>query len=349
MNAARHPDGISSDAVYDHSPVTRRKVTDLFSRAEIQHLTARSDAWGAWGIASTWGLIAGAFALTGWALTQPLAVMIPAGALGVALLGGRQLALAILTHEASHKTLFASGWANDVLADWLCARPLGLDLAKYRVHHFIHHTRTGTPEDTDISLVAGLPCTRASLLRKFGRDLSGLTGLKFLLGRVLMDAGFLKWTVASQVEKLPQEGRTPWVVVKTFAGNTWKAVVMNGLLYGVLAATGHGELYLAWVLAYLIPYPLFIRIRAMAEHAGTERSADMFRNTRTTRAGWVARTFVAPCHVNFHIEHHAMASVPYYRLPEAHVLLRARGLAEEPPGYLEVIHRLSSLPEGAAA
>ncbi|RZU47862.1 fatty acid desaturase [Fluviicoccus keumensis] len=336
-------DGISSDAVYEHSPVTRRKVTDLFSREEIQRLTARSDAWGAWGIASTWALVGAGFALCGWALTLPVAAMIPVGMLGLALLGGRQLALAILTHEASHKTLFASGWANDVLADWLCARPLGLDLAKYRVHHLIHHTKTGTPEDTDISLVAGLPCSRVSLLRKFARDLSGLTGLKFLLGRVLMDAGYLKWTVASQVEKLPQDGRTAWDVVKTFAGNTWKAVVMNALLFGALAAAGHGELYLAWVLAYLIPYPLFIRIRAMAEHAGTEKSADMFRNTRTTRAGLIARTFVAPCHVNFHIEHHAMASVPYYRLPEAHALLRARGMVDEPPGYLAVLDRLSSV------
>lgn len=336
-------DGIQSDAVYAHSPATRRKVTDLFSREEIQRLTARSNAWGAWGIASTWGLIAGAFALTGWALTLPAAAMIPIAGLGVALLGGRQLALAILSHEASHKTLFANPWANDVLADWLCARPIGLDLAKYRVHHFIHHTKTGTPEDTDISLVAGLPCSRTSLLRKFARDLSGLTGLKFLLGRVLMDAGFLKWTVASKVEKLPQEGRTAWDVVKTLAGNSWKAAVMNGVLFGLLAATGHGELYLAWVLAYLIPYPLFIRIRAMAEHAGTEKTTDMFRNTRTTRAGLVARTFVAPCHVNFHIEHHAMASVPYFRLPDAHALLRARGLVDEPPGYLTVLDRMSSV------
>ena len=47
----------------------------------------------------------------------------------------------------------------------------------------------------------------------------------------------------------------------------------------------------------------------MAEHAGMQTSNTALTNTRT-RAGWIARSFVAPIHVNYHMEHHLMASAP---------------------------------------
>lgn len=331
-----------NEAVYEHSPGTRRRVTEILSRAEIRQLTARSNAWGFWAVASTWAAIVACFSLLAWSLTQPWFVSIPLALLGVALLGGRQLALAILTHEASHKTLFASAWANDVVGDWLCGRPIWLDMYKYREHHFIHHTKTGTRDDTDISLIEGLPTTRGSLLRKLGRDLLGITGLKFTLGRVLMDAGMIKWTVASNVERLPPDGRRWWHYLAALMANLAPVALVNITLFLALSLAGWSELYLAWLVAYLIPYPLFIRIRALAEHACTEPGGDMFRNTRTTRAGCLARVFVAPLHVNYHIEHHVMASVPFYRLPELHRLLRERGVVGDPPGYWQVLKIVSA-------
>lgn len=335
---------MNNDAVYDSSPVTRRKVTDIFSKEEIARLRERSDLMGAWGIVSTWAVIAAGFALIGWGLNQVWYIAVPVVLLGVAVLGGRQLALAILTHEATHKALFKTRWLNDWPTDWLCARPIGLHLEKYRQHHFIHHTKTGTPEDSDISLVAGLPTTRPSLVRKFLRDLTGQTGLKYLFGFFLMNAGLMKWTVASDVEWLPREGRRWWHFAGAFLKNAAPTLLTNLVIAGVLMALGHGELYLAWLAAYLIPYPLFLRIRALAEHAATKQSTDMFENTRTTRAGLIARSFVAPFRVNFHIEHHVMPSVPYHRLPLMHRMMREKGVVEAPPGYWKVMDIVSSAP-----
>jgi fatty acid desaturase len=333
---------MNQDEIYRHSPETRRRITDIFSREEVRHLTARSDLRGAWLILSTWLVIAAAFALIAWAVGQPLLLAVPLVTVGVAVLGGRQLALAIITHEATHRTLFKTRWANDGLTDWLCARPIGLDLAKYRAHHFIHHARTGTDEDSHISLIQGLPTTRMSLVRKFARDLAGLTGVKYLIGLALMNAGVIRWTVASDVERLPRNGRHAGHYLLAFLRNSLPTLITNGILFGVFWMLGMPWLYLAWLGAYLSPYPFFLRVRALAEHAATERTTDMFRNTRTTRAGWLARSFVAPCHVNFHIEHHAMAAVPWFRLPEAHRLLRARQVVPEPPGYWQVMQRVSS-------
>jgi len=321
---------------------TRRKFTDLFSREEIRMLTARSDLMGFWAVGSTWAVIAGAFVLLAWAGTQPLAVAMPAFALGLCLIAGRQLCLAILMHDASHGTLFRTKWLNDVLADWTCARPIWNDLAKYRAHHFVHHTQTGTAEDSDISLVEPFPCTRAALARKFLRDLSGLTGLKFLFGRLLMDLGYLQWTIANDVVRLPQDGVTPLQRARLLLRNATPTAVVNALLLAALWAAGHPWLFGAWVLAYMTPFSLFLRIRSMAEHACTEKTPDMFRNTRSTRAGWLARATVAPLHVNHHLEHHVMASVPYFRLPRMHRLLRARHAVPAPPGYLDVLRLVSS-------
>lgn len=258
------------------------------------------------------------------------------------MIAGRQLCLAILQHDAAHGTLFKSKWGNDVLSDWLCARPVWNELHKYRPYHLVHHGKTSSEEDPDLSLIAGFPTTRRSLMRKLARDTLGVTGLKFLLGRVLMDAGVIKWTVANDVQPLAQEGRKWWDYPLTFLQNSAGMLITNGILFAILAATGNAWLFAVWVLAYITPFPVFIRIRSMAEHACLERSRNTLRNTRSTRAGFIARAFVAPIRVNYHIEHHLMASVPYFRLPHMHQLLLERGHVPQPPSYFDVLKLVSS-------
>lgn len=316
--------------------VTRRKLGEFFSKAEIAELTTRSDWRGGWAIFFNWAVVAGAFALMAlW--PNPLSFL-----LGLIVLASRQLAFAILQHEGAHGTLFKTRWFNEVFTDWTCARPIWQNLPKYRAHHLVHHTKTGTELDPDLSLHAGFPTTRRSLARKFLRDVTGITGLKLLYGQWLMDAGIIKWTVANDIQHLPQEGRSRLDVWRTALGNMTPMLVTNGLLFGVLAASGHPWLYGMWVLAYLTPLPLFVRIRSIAEHGCMEHSPDMFKNTRTTRAGWLARMTVAPARVNYHMEHHLMASVPFYRLPRMHALLRAKQAVPLAPGYAEVLRIAST-------
>ncbi len=315
---------------------TRRKIRELFTREEIGQLTSRSDLRGAWAIVSTWGIVATAMAvLATW--PNPLTFV-----LALTVIAGRQLALGILQHEGAHGTLFKTRWMNDVLADWLCARPVWQHLRKYRSHHFVHHTKTGTEGDPDISLHAGYPVTRRSLLRKFARDVSGITGLKVILGLVLMDAGIFKWTVANHLTKLSQEGRRWFDYPVCFLRNAGGMLATNAILFLLLAAIGHAWLYGVWVLAYITPFPLFVRVRSIAEHGVLERVPDMFRNTRSTRAGLLLRMTVAPCNVNYHLEHHAMASVPYYRLPNLHRLMREKDAVPPPPSYGAVLRIAST-------
>ena len=327
-----------------HRQTARKKLTELLGKDTVIDLHKRSDFWGWWAVLSVWGVVALAMAAIVWAQSQPLSIAIPTIFVAILVIAGRQLGMSILMHEASHRSLFNNVWLNDNLTNWACGHTIFLEMHKYRKHHFIHHAKTGTEEDNDYSLIRGLPTTRASLVRKFTRDILGLTGLKALFGLVLMNAGVLKWTVASDIEKLPANGRTTSDYVLTFFKEAWPTLVTNGLLFTFLSGIGHPELILAWIVAYLSPYYLFIRIRALAEHAMTEQCPDMLKNTRSTKAGILARLFVAPFNVNYHIEHHALAAVPYWQLPKLHKLLREKDAVPEPPSYWHVMKLVSSKP-----
>lgn len=316
------------------------KLSELFSREEIRELTRRSDARGWLALLSIWSGIIGSFVVLA-VFPHPLTVI-----LALIVLGGRQLGCAILMHEGSHGTLFASKGLSRFVSDWFAGKLVWTDQERYRLHHGKHHRHTGTDRDVDRSLVANLPTTRRGLYRKFARDLLGITGLKRILGLFLMDMGLLKWTVATDTHRLPK--RRLGEHLRSLVKHAWGVWLMNALMAFVLWLCGELWSYGVWVLAYLTTFSLFLRVRSLAEHACLEQSPDMFKNTRTTRAGWLARLTVAPLSVNYHLEHHLMPGVPYYRLKRMHALLRARGHVPEPPSYFDVLRAVSAREPRAA-
>ncbi|RZL04095.1 MAG: fatty acid desaturase [Rubrivivax sp.] len=316
------------------APAARLRPSDVLSREEIAQFTARSDLAGWSALAFTWGVIALCFAALVW-FPNPLTYLV-----AVIVMGGRQLALAILLHEGAHGTLFKTRWLNNHAADWLAGRWIWVDVARYREHHLKHHAKTNQEGDPDLSLVEPFPTTKASVRRKFLRDVSGLSGLRRIAGQVLMDIGLVKWTVAADVVRLPRRAWTSHAAegLRHMSG----FIALHTLLATGLYLGGHLWVYSVWWVAYLTTFGVFMRLRSMAEHACTERGPDMLRNTRTTRAGFLARMTVAPIRVNFHIEHHFMASVPHFRLPALHEVLRERGVVPPPPSYVDVLRMVSA-------
>ncbi len=313
------------------------RISDVLSRDEIRALTRPSDAWGLWAIAWTWLVIAAAFAaLARWPHPATFAA-------AVIVLGGRQLALAVMMHEAAHGTLLRTRGASELLVDWLCARPVWSDVARYRRHHLQHHAHTGTERDPDLGLALARPMTRRSLGRKIARDLLGASGLKRVAGLLLIDAEVLIYDVGGGARRAPWRGLGAHA--RALARNAWRPLAANAALLGALAALGHAWVYAAWIAAYLTTFSLFLRVRSLAEHACTERGPDPLRNTRTTRAGLLARITVAPLHVNRHLEHHLLPTVPWQRLPALGELLVERGVipaGSTARGYAEVLREVSA-------
>jgi fatty acid desaturase len=152
--------------------VPRIDPKTVFSAEEWRRLTARSSLRGMLLVAHAWGTITAAVTLVAlWPnpLTWLLAVMV---------VGTRQLGLAILMHEAAHGGLHANKAINEWIGQWLCAVPVGADLASYRSYHLQHHKFTQQPEDPDLSLSAPFPITKESFGRKAIRDLTGQTFVK---------------------------------------------------------------------------------------------------------------------------------------------------------------------------
>ncbi len=298
----------------------RHNWRKALSNDEVHSLLAMRDARSWFTLAVNWGIIAAAFAMVAvWpgVFTCLLAIF---------LLGSRMLGFAVLMHDASHRSLFKNRNVNDWVGNWLCAYPVWSDLKPYRPYHLQHHGKTGTEEDPDIGLVKPFPITRKSLARKMWRDLSGQTGRKFA------KAAF-KRTFA-RFNQDPDARRAATGVTVT-----------NLILFGILTAAGHPALYLLWVVAWMTTYTWVTRIRAIAEHALTPDRTDPLRNTRTTIASPLARLFIAPNRVNYHLEHHLLMTVPHYNLPRMHQLLKERGILDHACidyGYKVVLERAAA-------
>jgi fatty acid desaturase len=278
---------------------------EALSRDDIRALLEPSD-WKSWcSIGVNWGLIGAAFALVAW-WPNPLTVLV-----ALFVIGARQLGMAIIMHEAAHRTLFRNRRLNDWAGNWLCALPIWSDLRPYRPYHLQHHAKTWTTEDPDLGLATPFPIDHASMRRKIWRDLSGQTGWKRFRATLRRDLGRSRGRVKRNFD----------AGLEALHG----VIVTNAVLLAVLTVLGHPALYLLWVGAWFTTYSLVMRIRSIAEHAMVPDPANDLGNTRTTCASWWERLLIAPNYVNYHLEHHLLMTVPHYNLPRMHRLLRERG------------------------
>ncbi|MEO2169009.1 MAG: fatty acid desaturase, partial [bacterium] len=67
-------------------------------------------------------------------------------------IGGRQIGLAILMHDAVHPSLFTNRGLNDWAGNWLATFPTWTDVGPYRNYHLQHHAKNYTADDPDLGL-----------------------------------------------------------------------------------------------------------------------------------------------------------------------------------------------------
>lgn len=278
------------------------KASDYLSPEEREYFRSPSDGVAMAQIAANYLLIVAAFALFGlW--PNPLTFVASA-----AILAGRIVGLGILNHDAAHSALFRTKGLNRAVARWLFEGPTLIDHDSYRRGHLSHHRHAGTIDDADIAFVRSYPVQRASMRRKFTRDLIGRTGIRDNL----------------------------YLVAMAFRHLRWRMMVVHALMFGALYWAGIPWAYGLWWVAAVFGVPLSLRIRVMGEHGNVPNilSRDPREHARTTLAGWPARALIAPNYVNYHCEHHFLANVPGHKLPALHRLLLERGFYDGHPGAL---------------
>src|SRR6266702_6633804 len=308
--------------------VLRMRARDFLTEDQLVDVRQRVTWKGVALIAHAWALILAAIALVAW-WPNPLTYIF-----AVALIGSRQLGLAILMHDGAHGCLSADEKTNLTLSQWFCAYPIFAETRAYRRYHLQHHARTQQEDDPDLVLSAPFPITRLSYRRKFLRDITGQTGYQQRKAQLLNAFGPKDWPLRQR------------------AAHFWQKLgpqcVFNGILFAALAAAGVWWAYpLLWLVPLLTWMMVITRVRNIAEHAVVPDSDDPLRNTRTTRAGFLERLFIAPYYVNYHLEHHLLFYVPCYNLPKLHAILMHGPHAarmEVQQGYRNVMRLATAKP-----
>lgn len=294
MTITRHPS----------HPHNMRRSIDYIPKAEVRRLAERSDLWGAWLTLHVWGVIALAVAAY---IIFPNPLVFAASFL---IIGSRQHGIAILAHDTAHGVMFKSKAMNEFVGKYLLAAPYGGDMVAYRHYHLKHHRYTQSELDPDLPLSAKFPTTKQSLMRKFARDISGLTFLRLRYAAFLMRS---KGKTMPGTEAFQKSSPLPFFIT-------------NALIFGVFILIGHPWLYLTfWLLPLWTWFFAVLRLRNIAEHAVTTNDDNPLTHARTTHANVIERILFAPYWVNYHVEHHAYMFVPCYRLKALHTAMVAGG------------------------
>lgn len=220
------------------------------------------------------------------------------------LMGRAHAQFASLMHEAAHRLLFSHKKLNDFVGNWLLGYPTMTSTPAYRRVHMAHHRQEFGPEEPDIPLYANYPVSKASLRRKLIRDATGQTGFKLM---------------TAQMRGL----RSPDTRIRH---TLLKMLCVQVVILALCVIARYPLVYLfMWVLPYVTVWRVINRLRSIAEHGGLRGDSDRRITTHSVRQGLLARFFLVPFNIGWHLAHHVDAGVPFRNLPAYHRHLREAG------------------------
>ena len=219
---------------------------------------------------------------------QPLVWIFSILGMGIA-----QNRLFIIHHEAAYRLLFSNRKINDMVGirfvGWLA---FGSGSHGYRIGHLRHHRDEFGPKEPDFILYSFYPISKSSMRRKLLRDLSGISAFRILRPRFerLNESRHLRLTISFLFGQL------------TIAALFW--FFSNLTMY-----------FFFWILPWTCVYQLLNRVRAISEHGGMTHSSDRRETTHYVRQNRLAKFFIVPFNVGYHLAHHVDMLVPYKNLP----------------------------------
>lgn len=209
-------------------------------------------------------------------------------------LGNRQRALGNILHDAAHRNLTRNRLLNDLVTRALIAPLLFVSLSHYRELHFRHHLDLGA-KGADPDLIP-IPAQKA---RSWVAAVAANTlSLRAILGSTF---GHLVDPAAPAAGRLYIVG--------------WWSVLL-----GVLVLPAGTELAAAmlalWLAARATAFHAITTFREMCDHHGLSPGG-VFSFTRDINAAGPWSVLFHPRNNAYHLTHHLLPAIPYYRLPEA--------------------------------
>lgn len=236
----------------------------------------------------------------------------------IPIIGARYYALLIVGHDAIHRRLFESNWANDLFADLFVFGPIGAVTRINNQNHLRHHRYLSTSADPDLHQFTCSNKYEWPLL------LGYLTGVTSAWKSVRKVFGSSPADIAGDAPEA--NGKPRYTARDLLILGGWQLLLIGGLSWSI-------GLW-AWPVLWLVPIYCFAflpdNFRAFAEHSQMEPDVLADRHRLITFvSNPVERFFVAPLGMNFHAAHHLWPSVPYYHLAAADAEMRQHAQAAD--------------------
>ena len=209
-----------------------------------------------------------------------------------------------LQHECVHYTVFRTRWLND-LAGQICGLIIMLPHRFFRYEHCDHHTYTQ---------ITGKDPEQIPMPQTLGEYLWYLSAIPYWRTKFTEVARHARGQL-SDVEKR----FIPEVEHKAVFRDARLMLSFYAAVFLFMAVTGWWGLIWYWIVPLVLGEPVMRFIR-MTEHVGRPNVAQMQDNTRTNlvSAPWRFLCW----NMNYHAEHHYVASVPFHALPRLHEKLK---------------------------
>lgn len=291
------------------TPLTQALEEGRLTRAELRRFMARSNGPAALRLI-VWVLM---LLVSGFLIHRTLGTfwMIPAmWVQGIILVHHFSL-----QHECVHYTVFRTRWLNDLVGN-ICGWSIGLPHQFFRYEHCDHHTYTQlTGKDPEM----------VPMPANWGEYLWYLSSIPYWRTKLA------EMTRHSMGRLTPDERRfvppgVEWIV---FLEARLMVATYLTLFAAMLWFEWWAPLWF-WLVPLMLGEPVMRFIR-MTEHVGRPTVALMRDNTRTNLVSLPWRFLC--WNMNYHAEHHYVASVPFHALPLLHEKLKD-DVHVEKGGYL---------------
>lgn len=238
--------------------------------------------------------------------------------ISIIIIATRQQAIGILSHDVVHYRFLNNKKLADMIGNIFMTWPLYFTIPGYRSLHLRHHRKINTENDPDWVRRKGksdwvYPMSKVKLYTMLLMDITGLNLYQNIQKLFLPKSDKKLKEDFQKVDKSYYFGMAAFYltcILIISAYNIW----FEYLIY--------------WVIPYFTFFKFIKRLRAVGEHFGIP-DKEVMEVTRTTMVNPLEAFLFSQHHINYHVEHHRYAGVPFYNLPKLHKFLIEVGELEK--------------------
>jgi fatty acid desaturase len=271
----------------------------------------------------------------------------------IVFIAGRQHSLYILNHDASHNLLFkapsTNKWVATVFSNLVMFHhPEAWSFVQWKRIHMRHHLYVFTDRDPNYvgrqnkgdtttvhrPLKLTWLCIRSGIMSIF----------QFFIGR----QDYADSRVTTEVNKAAYNHFS--CLFRPFKNDREmqiESIVRLVFIVFAGATISFFQWWIPFIVFWIVPmytvYPMLLTFMDLTEHRWTDTSGDIKNNTRSVRAGALAKLIISALPRGFHQEHHFCPRVAVTKLPELSAILCEANVISDPISLKDLFKELRNM------